>query len=227
MKKTLLLLLSVAVLAPLTASAHPYHLTSVRWIVATRNKITYDDRYVTMIGHITRRMGDEEYWFTDGTGSVRLDSENFDLPVGPRLVIGGRIDQAYLGFGHIEVDVRSWKYAPRRVVTESKPITHAANLQTTAPAIRLAPEPAPVVNTPPPEPTHSSTPTPVSTSVPVPAANTAPTLAPPAETVTTPASTSAPEQAPMSAPSPAPAATPAEPSSGPAATETNSTPATH
>ena len=89
----------------------PYHLTTVSWVVSTRDDMDVDDRYVTLIGHVTKRIGDETYWFTDGTGSVRLDSENFDLPIGPRVVIGGRIDQAYLGFGHLEVDVRHWHFA--------------------------------------------------------------------------------------------------------------------
>ncbi len=91
----------------------PYHLTSVSWVVSTRDNLDQDDRYVTLIGQVTHREGDETYFFTDGTGTVRLDSENFQLPVGPRIVIGGRIDQAYLGFGHLEVDVRQWHYAKR------------------------------------------------------------------------------------------------------------------
>ncbi len=91
----------------------PYHLTSVSWVVASRNDLDQDDRYVTLIGQVTHREGDETYYFTDGTGTVRLDSENFQLPIGPRIVIGGRIDQAYLGFGHLEVDVRQWRYAKR------------------------------------------------------------------------------------------------------------------
>jgi uncharacterized protein YdeI (BOF family) len=89
----------------------PYHLTTVSWVVATRNNIDKDDRYVTLIGQVTRRAGDETYFFTDGTGRVRLDSEKFELPVGPKIVVGGRIDQAYLGFGHLEVDVREWHFA--------------------------------------------------------------------------------------------------------------------
>jgi uncharacterized protein YdeI (BOF family) len=94
-------------------AAAPYHFTNVRWIINTRDNMDVDDRYVTLIGRVTRKIGDEEYWFTDGTGSVRLDSDDFDLPIGPRLIIGGRIDQAYLGFGHLEVDVRHWHYAHR------------------------------------------------------------------------------------------------------------------
>ena len=119
MKKT-----STAILAGLAllgvsttfAPADPppaYHLTSVSWVVATRNNMDKDDRYVTLIGHVTGREGDETYFFTDGTGMVRLDSADFELPVGPKIVVGGRIDQAYLGIGHLEVDVRRWHYARR------------------------------------------------------------------------------------------------------------------
>ena len=89
---------------------HPYHLTTVSWVIATRDDIDKDDRYVTLIGHVVGRDGDD-YLFTDGTGTVRLDSDDFKLPMGPKIVIGGRIDQAYLGFGHLEVDVRQWHFA--------------------------------------------------------------------------------------------------------------------
>src|SRR5579871_3741547 len=131
MKHFFLGLIALVALGPLAAVARPYHLTTVRWIVATRNNLDVDDRYVTIVGHVTRRMGSEEYWFTDGTGSVRLDSENFDLPVGPRLMIGGRIDQAYLGFGHIEVDVRKWRYAPLHLVRTG---THVGTMTRSATA---------------------------------------------------------------------------------------------
>jgi uncharacterized protein (TIGR00156 family) len=107
---TLLGLFSVS--ASAAPHEHPYHLTTVGWVVNTRDNLDMDDRYVTLVGHVTRRIGDDEYWFTDGTGSVRLDSEDFDLPIGKKIVLGGRIDQAYLGFGHLEVDVRRWHLAP-------------------------------------------------------------------------------------------------------------------
>jgi uncharacterized protein YdeI (BOF family) len=93
------------------ASNSPYHLTTVSRVVATRDNFDKDDRYVTLIGHVTGRSGAETYFFTDGTGTIRLDSENFRLSVGPKIVVGGRIDQAYLGFGHVEIDVRRWHYA--------------------------------------------------------------------------------------------------------------------
>ena len=100
------------VLLPAQA-APPYHLTTVSWVLATRNNLDNDDKYVTLIGRVTGRDDGGDYFFTDGTGTVRLDPNDFVLPVGPRIVIGGRIDQAYLGIGHLEVDVRNWHYAKR------------------------------------------------------------------------------------------------------------------
>jgi uncharacterized protein YdeI (BOF family) len=115
MKKIFWALSAISVLLGVsTTISHaepPYHLTTVSWVVATRNDIDKDDHYVTLIGHVTGREGDETFFFTDGTGTVRLDSEKFELPIGPKIVVGGRIDQAYLGFGHLEVDVRRWHYA--------------------------------------------------------------------------------------------------------------------
>jgi uncharacterized protein YdeI (BOF family) len=101
-----------------TVSSHAapppaYHLTTVSWVIATRDNLDDDDKYVTLIGRVTHRDGDEDYFFTDGTGTVRLDSADFELPIGPRIVVGGRIDQAYLGIGHLEVDVRTWHFAKR------------------------------------------------------------------------------------------------------------------
>jgi uncharacterized protein YdeI (BOF family) len=104
-------LLGVSATSSFSAPPPPYHLTTVSWVIATRNDLGKDDRYVSLIGHVTGREGDETYFFTDGTGTVRLDSENFELPIGQKIVVGGRIDQAYLGFGHLEVDVRHWHYA--------------------------------------------------------------------------------------------------------------------
>jgi uncharacterized protein YdeI (BOF family) len=114
MKKTLLALWAVPVLLGVSttfshAAPPPYHLTTVSWVIATRDNLDKDDRYVTLIGHVTGRDGDD-YLFTDGTGTVRLDSGDFHLPIGSKIVIGGRIDQAYLGIGHLEVDVRRWHY---------------------------------------------------------------------------------------------------------------------
>jgi len=79
MKKTLWALLAVPTLlgaSTFLCNAAPqnpaYHLTTVSWVVATKDDINKDDHYVTLIGHVTKREGDETYFFTDGTGTVRL-----------------------------------------------------------------------------------------------------------------------------------------------------------
>jgi uncharacterized protein YdeI (BOF family) len=174
MKKICILLLAIFALPGVFSSiaqAKPYHHTTVAWVVANRNNLDVDDTYVTLVGHVTRRMGDEEYWFTDGTGSVRLDSENFDLPIGVRILVGGRIDQAYLGFGHLEVDVRRWHYAPliKQAVAMRGPVIRATPAPTpppapasTAPAATAAP--ATPALSPPSEPAPSAPTTPTTTS---------------------------------------------------------------
>ena len=113
MKKTFAPLLAAFVLLGLLPTLshaapdyHIYRLTTVSWIIATRNDISKDDDYVTLIGYVTKKIGDETYLFTDGTGKIQLDSADIQLPVGVPIVIGGRIDQAFLGFGDLEVDVR-------------------------------------------------------------------------------------------------------------------------
>jgi len=117
MKKSLFRLLLAAALLVIPAfsaqAAPPYHLTTVSWVLATRNNLDDDDKFVTLIGRVTGRDDGGDYFFNDGTGIVRLDPNDFVLPVGPRIVVGGRIDQAYLGIGHLEVDVRNWHYAKR------------------------------------------------------------------------------------------------------------------
>jgi uncharacterized protein YdeI (BOF family) len=82
------------------------HVSSIAWVVA-RDKdddIGVDDRY-----KVTEKYKDETYIFTDGTGTIQLDSEA-KLPVGKKIVVRGNIDQAFLGIGKLEVDVTSWRY---------------------------------------------------------------------------------------------------------------------
>jgi uncharacterized protein YdeI (BOF family) len=87
------------------------HVSSVAWVIA-RDKdddIGVDDRYIVLIGKISEKYKDETYFFNDGTGTIQLDSEA-RLPVGKDIVVRGRIDQAYLGIGKLEIDVQSWRY---------------------------------------------------------------------------------------------------------------------
>ena len=193
MKKLCITLLAITALSGFVSSivqAAPYHRTTVNWIVANRNNLDVDDNYVTIVGHCTRSIGAEEYWFTDGTGSVRLDSENFDLPIGARIVVGGRIDQAYLGFGHLEVDVRRWHYAPlgKKVVAGARPpvtrpVQPAAE-PTSAPVSAPAATPVPTSTLAPPSETPASTTTTTTTTTTPPADQTA-TPATPANDATT------------------------------------------
>ena len=87
------------------------HVTSIAWIVA-RDKdddIGVDDRYSVLVGKVTEKYKDETYTFSDGTGTIQLDSEA-KLPIGKTIVVRGNIDQAFLGIGKLEVEVSSWRF---------------------------------------------------------------------------------------------------------------------
>ncbi len=56
-----------------------------------------DDQRVTLVGTITRKIGDERYVFTDGTGDIAVEIDDDDLPsqaFGPqdRVEIHGEVD---------------------------------------------------------------------------------------------------------------------------------------
>ena len=87
------------------------HMTTVAWIKEQdrNDNIDADDRYVVLIGTVTKKTDEETYLFSDGTGSIQLDSEK-ELPLGMPIVIRGRIDQAFMGIGRLEVDVKSWRH---------------------------------------------------------------------------------------------------------------------
>ena len=118
MKKLLfvgLTTLSLVGLASLKADENPNntkdHVSSIAWIQA-RDKdddIGVDDRYIVLVGKVTSKYKDETYTFSDGTGTIQLDSEA-KLPIGKTIVVRGNIDQAFLGIGKLEVDVTSWRF---------------------------------------------------------------------------------------------------------------------
>jgi uncharacterized protein YdeI (BOF family) len=87
-------------------------LTTVSWVVAMRNHPSVDGRYVILIGHVTQNLGGNTYLFTDGTGSIQLDGGKYVLPVNQPLVIRGRIDQPFLFFGSLEIDVTNCQQQP-------------------------------------------------------------------------------------------------------------------
>ena len=110
---------SSAALAALTMGVTALHayppgpppVTPVGWILQTKNNDRFDDKRVVLVGQVTRHDDGTDWWFTDGTGSVRLENNDRRIPVGPTLRIVGRIDQATWGIGVIEVKVKRWTYA--------------------------------------------------------------------------------------------------------------------
>jgi uncharacterized protein YdeI (BOF family) len=117
MKKLFLCLTALSLIgtAVIKADENPNntkdHVTSIAWI-QERDKaddIGVDDRYAVIIGKVTEKYKDETYFFDDGTGSIQLDSEA-KLPVGKTIVVRGYIDQAFLGIGKLELDVKSWRF---------------------------------------------------------------------------------------------------------------------
>jgi uncharacterized protein YdeI (BOF family) len=118
MKKLLfvgLTTLSLVGISALKADENPNHtkdhVSSIAWIVARDNDddIGVDDRYVVLVGKVTQKIKDETYLFSDGTGTIQLDSE-IKLPVGTTIAVRGNIDQAFLGIGKLEVDVISFRH---------------------------------------------------------------------------------------------------------------------
>ena len=89
----------------------PPPVTPVSWILATKNNDRFDEKRVVLVGQVVRHDNGTDWWFTDGTGSVRLENNDRRIPVGPTLRIVGRIDQATWGIGVIEVQVKHWSYA--------------------------------------------------------------------------------------------------------------------
>ena len=89
----------------------PAQVTSVSWLLSTQHDDQVDGKRVALIGRVTRPDNGSDWWFTDGTGSVRLETGDRELPVGPLLKITGHIDQATWGLGVLEVKVGRWAYA--------------------------------------------------------------------------------------------------------------------
>lgn len=115
MKKAYLLLVSFAltVIVSHASDSEPPHITPVKWILDTQHNGDVDDKYVTLVGRVIKPDQGSDWWFSDTTGSVRLDTGDKELPVGPMLKVSGHIDQAKLGMGYLEVEVKRWDYVDR------------------------------------------------------------------------------------------------------------------
>lgn len=88
--------------------AKNWKLTTVGWIKSTENDLDQDNRSVAVIGKVTQKHNGDTYFFTDGTGTIELDSD-IELPVGKTIVVRGRVDQAFLHIGPLEINVDSWR----------------------------------------------------------------------------------------------------------------------
>ena len=93
------------------AYADPAQITPISWVISTQHNGDVDDKYITMRGRVIKPDQGSDWWFSDTTGSVRLDTGDKELPVGPMLIVSGHIDHAKLGIGYLEVEVKHWDYA--------------------------------------------------------------------------------------------------------------------
>jgi len=115
MKK--LLLFSLLTIGSLACNLHAqgldpagdkWHVTTVSWIKANENDLDRDDETVAVIGRVTEKHSWHVYFFQDGTGTIELDSD-IELPVGTPIVVRGRIDQAFLHIGPLQINVDSYR----------------------------------------------------------------------------------------------------------------------
>ncbi len=95
------------------AHADPAQVTPIQWIISTQHNGDVDDKHVTLVGRVIKPDQGSDWWFSDTSGSVRLDTGDKELPVGPMLVVSGRIDHAKFGIGYLEVEVSHWDYAKK------------------------------------------------------------------------------------------------------------------
>lgn len=80
--------------------------------VADVLKSPVDDQNVVLRGHLIKKVGNEKYLFSDGTGEIRVDIEAEDFPVQKiddktLIVIRGEIENDFLKSPEIDVDMIS------------------------------------------------------------------------------------------------------------------------
>jgi uncharacterized protein (TIGR00156 family) len=68
-----------------------------------------DDQWVSVRGHITKRVGSDKYLFTDGTGEIRLDIDDKYFPTEAPITsetpiqISGKVDTEFMRSPEIDV----------------------------------------------------------------------------------------------------------------------------
>lgn len=92
--------------------SNKWKVTSINWVRQNENDLDKDYKFVALVGKVTQKLDDDTYLFSDGTGTLELDSD-IDLPVGKEIVVRGEIDQAFLHIGPLEINVDSWRPASK------------------------------------------------------------------------------------------------------------------
>jgi|GEM_PF-1492438 len=110
---------SVAAARDENPDSNKWKITTVHWIIAAQNDLDMDNKKVTLIGKVTKKLNGDSFVFDDGTGSIRLDSD-IDLPINQSIVIRGEIDQAYLHIGPLEVDVHNYRMTDKTDLAPAK-----------------------------------------------------------------------------------------------------------
>ncbi len=80
--------------------------------VAEVLKNPVDDQQVVLRGHLIKKVGNEKYLFSDGTGEIRVEIEAEDFPVQKiddktLIVIRGEVESDFLKSPEIDVDTIS------------------------------------------------------------------------------------------------------------------------
>jgi len=116
----LALVLGLVLIPSGISNADPKQITPISWIISTQHNGDVDGKHVTLIGHVRKMDQGSDWWFSDATGSVRLDTDDKELPVGPLLKVSGNIDQIKMGVGYLEVEVTHWQYADKSQSAKGK-----------------------------------------------------------------------------------------------------------
>jgi uncharacterized protein (TIGR00156 family) len=104
----------IAFSIPLTAQAQYVGPSTQKapMTVADVLKNPVDDQDVVLRGHLIKKVGNEKYLFSDGTGEIRVDIEAEDFPVQKiddktLIVIRGEVENDFLKSPEIDVEMIS------------------------------------------------------------------------------------------------------------------------
>jgi uncharacterized protein YdeI (BOF family) len=94
--------------------SNKWKIASVEWVKQNSESDSrdIDDKWVVLIGKVTKQIDSDTYELDDGTGTILLDIDDDDriqLPVGKRVVVRGHVDEAYWDLGELELNVESWR----------------------------------------------------------------------------------------------------------------------